>query len=474
MVGPKPRRVLLLLACDALKDPLEAAGFETVRFEDARALVRAAHTTRGRACIVGLDAPGVDDLETFTRRVKREMPFTDVLVWAPDATADQVRHVLTAGAKDILLGAGGGDLVSRLTEVLHRQQYLPKLLEHRESVSREWSFEGLLSRSRKMWDLFETCVRAAATNATVLILGETGTGKELLARAFHRRSERSGDFVALNCSAVQENLLDSELFGHVRGAFTGAIRDKRGRFRAAEGGTLFLDEIGAIPFSAQYRLLRVLQEETVRPLGGEEEIPIDVRVIAATSSSLEDEVTAGRFREDLVYRLDVLRILVPPLRERPEDILFLFGHFSTRLSQQYSLDRPEVTDGFIEALHDYEWPGNVRQLEHFVERLLLTRRQQRLTKEDFDDLVAPLTTGEDAASPAGAVGLQALDLGRTLDATLRRAEEAYLRAALLRTGGRVIEAAKLAGLSRRTMQRKMARHGLPKEEFRTPPEVGQG
>jgi DNA-binding NtrC family response regulator len=471
---------LLLLGCRPLQDVLRDAGLEPHVFDSGEALIRGAPRVGGRACLVEPALVKAMSFAEFVRRLRKQVPFTDVVAWTPEASGESVRRILHDGARDVIVQDDHQLVVERLQEVIESQHLLPKLLLHQENMTRKWRFEGMLSRSQKMWDLFEICVRTAGTEATVLILGETGTGKELLARAYHRRSGRKGRFVAVNCSAVQENLLDSELFGHVRGAYTGAYQDKPGHFRHAEGGTLFLDEIGDIPLQAQYRLLRVLQEGVVRPLGSEQEIPVDVRVIAATSVPLDEAVLDGSFREDLLYRLDVIRLVIPPLRDRPEDILFLFEKFSARYARQYEVKRPELSSGYIDALQEYAWPGNVRQLLNLTERMLLTHGGGRLTEQHFQELVAPPTAVAPAAAedegPAPPPGSRAAGKGVTaalgpvtvkitLAEAVDRIEEAYIRKALDRTGGHVGEAARIAGISRRTLLRKMNRHGIDKRRY---------
>ncbi|MEZ4272556.1 MAG: sigma-54 dependent transcriptional regulator, partial [Myxococcota bacterium] len=336
---------------------------------------------------------------------------------------------------------------------------------------------------RRMWDLFDTATQIASTEATVLILGETGTGKELLARAIHRHSGRSGRFVPINCGAVNETLVDSELFGHVKGAFTGATYDKQGLFKHAQGGTLFLDEIGNVPLTAQYHLLRALQEGTVRPVGGHDEIEVDVRIIAATSTSLENDVQHGRFREDLFYRLDVIRLELPPLRERPEDIVFLFAHFARKIAEEYNVQRPDLHEGFLDALVNYEWPGNVRQLENFTERLVLTYTGRRVGANVFERLL-PFKKQRRSASNTRSLrhihnvtGAEPVDASKTLEETLKpqiaNLERRYLEACLRKSQGRIGVAAKTAGISRRTMLRKLKAYGVDKALFRQETEDGE-
>jgi len=466
-----PIRLLTVGTCDRLDAALRARGVEVHRFATAEELLAGARRARARACVVCPDALAeVAAVDRFVHRLRQQAPFLDVVAWVPDADARTVRRALLEGARDVVLDDDPEALAHRVLDIVEEQQYLPRLLEHQERIASSWEFEGMLSRSRRMRDVFEICVRTAAADATVLILGETGTGKELLARAFHRRSERPGRMVSINCSAVPENLIDSELFGYVRGAFTGAEGEKEGLFRAADRGTLFLDEVGSIPLQVQYRLLRVLQEGLVRPVGSDREVAVDVRVIAATSVRLDEAVADDDFRADLLYRLDVIRVVVPPLRDRPEDILFLFGHFLRRLSEHHGLPRPELEDSFLDAFQTYSWPGNVRELENLTERLLLTHHgRDRLTAAAFETLVSPPLESSASNGERGDVP----DLGRSLPEAVQaasdHAEEAYLRAALARTGGRVQRTADLAGISRRTLLRKLNRLGIDRTSYRQRP-----
>jgi DNA-binding NtrC family response regulator len=468
MAGSETLR-LLLLGDPGTAGDLEGGDVEVHCFTAPEELLRRAAELGARACVL---CPGVlegsEAIGDFVRRLRREVPFTDVVAWEPLGDAATVRELLVNGARDVVIEKGPDELLEQVRQVVESQRYLPRMLRHSEDMAGKWRFEGMLSRSQKMHDVFEVCVRTAATDATVLILGETGTGKELLARAFHRRSERAGRLVVINCSAVPESLIDSELFGHERGAFTGAERSKQGLFRYADGGTLFLDEIGSIPLPVQYRLLRVLQVGKVRPVGSDREMPVDARVVAATSVHLDEEVAAGRFREDLLYRLDVIRVVLPPLRERPEDILFLFGHFMRRLLEHHGLPRPDIRDEFLDGLQAHDWPGNVRQLENLTERLLLTHPgSEPLIGEDFRKLVEPLRESTEAAQPMP--GMQPdldVSLPEAVDAAAARTEKAYLLAVMQRTSGRVLRAAELAGVSRRTLLRKLTKHDIDKRAFR--------
>jgi two-component system response regulator AtoC len=300
-----------------------------------------------------------------------------------------------------------------------------------------------------MIDLLETMERAAGFKSTVLITGESGTGKEVLAHAIHAQSpRRSEPFVAINCAAIPENLLESELFGHARGAFTGADRTRRGLFVEADGGTVFLDEVGELPPALQAKLLRVLQEEEVRPLGEAKARRIDVRVIAATARRLDAEIAAGRFREDLFYRLNVVHLEVPPLRERPMDIPLLADHFLAHFSSALGKPLRGLGDDVLERLVAYRWPGNVRELENVIERAVILAEGDSLTLRELpQNLVAP----DDASGAA-----QDLSLKRAR----RSAEIGAIQRALRATGGNRTHAARLLRISHRALLYKLKEYSL--------------
>ncbi len=470
MASSADQPTVLLLSCSDLVKHLRARGLASVRLRNLRAVLEPRSDAAVRAIVLGRAAFGREGVQGIVERIRQTWPLVDVVVWSPRASARFVRSALQGGARDVLLTESPDVCGRAIAKIVEAQQLLPRAAKLGSRDESHTEFAGMVSRSPKMWDLFDTISRVAPTNAAVLILGETGTGKELLARAVHLHSERSGRFVAVNCAATAENLIDSELFGHVQGAFTGAVREKTGLFRHADGGTLMLDEIGNIPLAGQHRLLRALQEGCVRPVGGQLEVPIDVRVIAATSIGLEQEVRESRFREDLFYRLDVIRLEVPPLRDRQEDIIFLFGHFSARIAAHYNLERPEVTDGFLDVLAQYDWPGNVRQLENVTERLVLTHPNRRVSADQLHQLLPfrdgappPLLRASVAASPSLDSGVP---LAEALAPHVARLERSYLEACLHACDGRIGRSAERAGISRRTLLRKLNAHGIDKSRFR--------
>ncbi len=308
-------------------------------------------------------------------------------------------------------------------------------------------FHGLVARSDAMKQAFQTIRNVGETDATVLVRGESGSGKELVARAIHEESHRAaGPFVAVNCAALTPSLLESELFGHVRGAFTGAVKDRKGLFEQANGGTLFLDEVAELPLEMQSKLLRVLEERVVTPVGASRERPVDVRVVAATHRALEREVEAGRFREDLMYRLRVVPIVVPPLRERPGDVDVLLRFFLRRFNETGPRRVESIAPETMRALLGHRWPGNVRELRNALEYAFAVGRGEELLRTELPpEIGAPSPTV--APIPAGASD----DEG---------GERERLREALQLEGGRVGDAAKRLGMSRATFWRKRRRHGL--------------
>jgi two-component system, NtrC family, response regulator HydG len=307
----------------------------------------------------------------------------------------------------------------------------------------------IVGRSPAMQRLFDLLERVAPTRATVLVTGETGTGKELVARAIHELSDRARKpFIAINCSALPETLLESELFGHMKGSFTGAVANKRGLFEDAAGGTLFLDEISTIPLSIQVKLLRVLQDRKIQRLGGNHLVPVDFRLIAATNIDLAEEVRTGRFREDLFYRLNVFPVRVPPLRERRGDVPLLANYFRTRFAQENGIEAPAISADTMSRLVAYSWPGNVRELENYVERAVIMHAGARsmpfISPESAEDRLE-----QDLVSNA-----------RREHWTLERLEREYIFEVLQQTGGHRGHAADILGIDRRTLYRKLKQYEM--------------
>jgi two-component system response regulator AtoC len=339
-----------------------------------------------------------------------------------------------------------------------------------ERLDEKFSFGGIVGHSPKLNDVIDRVKLVAPSRATVLIEGESGTGKELIAQAVHQASPRArAPFIAVHCAALSENLLESEIFGHERGAFTGAMEKRVGRFESADGGTLFLDEIGEITASTQVKLLRFLETKAIERVGGNKPIELDVRLVAATNRSLERLVREGKFREDLFFRLNVVRITLPPLRERPDDIPLLLAHYLAIFAKENNVAAPTVEPGALRHLTAYAWPGNIRELRNFCENAVVLRRGGKLTEYDlepkFRGEVPMLMAGGSTGGAAGALGaagaggdFTSAGAGAAASPSLsvHDNEKRLLREALIKARGSRTKAAELMGVSRRTLHRKLA------------------
>ncbi|MDD5562282.1 MAG: sigma-54 dependent transcriptional regulator [Thermoanaerobaculaceae bacterium] len=390
---------------------------------------------------------GIDGLETMME-IRRLRPEASVIIMTAYATVDTAITAMKEGAQEYIVKPCNPEeislLVARIIKVKTLQRENSLL---RQRLAKQYNFHDILSKNPKMREIFDLIREVSSLRSTVLIQGDSGTGKELVARAIHYSGDRAAKpFLAVSCAALAENLLESELFGHEKGSFTGATERRRGKFEQAEGGTLFLDEIGDISAKVQVDLLRVLQERRFFRVGGNEEVRVDVRVIAATRVNLQEEVAAGRFRDDLFYRLNVINIRIPPLCERREDVPLLAHAFVERLSQEIGKEIGELSEGALRLLMDYEWPGNVRELENAVERAIVTARGHVLTEEDFAFLRgAPTPTG-------GWIAPDSLSLGEV--------EKQVILATLRRTGGNVKEAAAILGIDRSTLYERLKKYGV--------------
>lgn len=411
--------------------------------------------------VTDLKMPKIDGMKLIQEIQARKLPST-VIVTTGNGTITDAVDAMKLGAYDFLIKPPDPQrLVLLAKRALRERLLMDEVVALREQIHGKHTFLNVLSKSRKMHDVFELISQIADTSSTVLITGETGTGKEQVARAIHDASadQRSGPFVPINCAAFNENLLESELFGHEKGSFTGAEKKRIGRFEQANGGTLFLDEIGDVPMPMQVKLLRVLQERRFERVGGGEAVDVDVRVVAATHQNMEKLIQEGRFREDLFFRLNVVRIDLPPLRERPEDIPVLVAHFCRKYARSGQTP-PEVSEEAMAALQASLWPGNIRQLENAIERACITTRDGKIEVKNLP---------RDIAGTPGK-GKLALDMKRPLPEQLAEftaaLEKRYLSRALRKTRGHVGKAAKLAGLSRRSVSEKIATYGIDKDHFK--------
>jgi two-component system response regulator PilR (NtrC family) len=416
------------------------------------------------------DGTGLDVLEES----KKAYPDTQVVVVTAYATAETAIAAMKAGAYDYLLKPFKVDEVGLVVErALERRTLQRQNVTLRAEIQGRYRLDRLLGKSAAMGRLFDMIRKIAPARTSVLLVGESGTGKELAARALHELSPRADHaFVAVNCGAIPDALLESELFGHVRGAFTGATTDKEGLFEAASGGTLFLDEIGELPQSMQVKLLRALQERRVKRVGGVAEKEVDVRVVAATNRDLETEVERGTFRQDLFYRLNVIQIRMPPLRERREDVPLLIEHFLRKFSAEHGRSVTEIDPAAMSALTGYNFPGNVRELENLVERAVTLSSDTRITIEGLPELRAGGTRG---AAPTVELPAEGLNLENEVESF----ERGIILRALERTRGNRTEAARLLGISFRSMRYRLSKLGIaggddgggPGADAEPPPDV---
>ncbi len=404
--------------------------------------------------LLDLVMPGRNGLELLAELREAGRAIPTVVLTATRTVATAV-EAMKLGAADYLTKPFDVEALRiRVRKTLEHRALVDEVARLREEVQERNRLGPLLGRSDAMREVFRTLERVAPTPVTVLIAGESGTGKELAARAIHDLSPRSGGpFVAVNCAALPDTLIESELFGHERGAFTDARERRIGRFEAASGGTLFLDEVGELPAPVQAKLLRALQERVIERLGGTSPIPVDVRVVAATHRDLPAEVAAGRFREDLYYRIHVFRIDLPPLRERREDIRLLARHFLARAREQMGRGPTEFTPEALAALERHPWPGNVRELANAIEAGMVMAEGERFRAEDLPAAVT-------ASGRVDAIRdeLRAGRLG--YEEALRRFETDILREALERNGWNQTRTAEQLGITRRLLKLKMDRLGL--------------
>ncbi len=413
------------------------------------ALQRVAETDYA-VCFVDLKMPpGMDGIEAL-RAIHQRRPGTQVVIITAHGTVDTAIQAIREGAQEYLLKPCNLEEISLMVRRVLRVRRLERenaLL--RKKLSRERTVEDIVGKSEAMGAVFHLIREVAPLRSTVLIEGESGTGKEMVARAIHASGERAkGPFVAVSCAALTETLLESELFGHEKGAFTGAGARKLGKFELAQGGTLLLDEIDDVPAKLQGDLLRVLQERRFFRVGGTEEIAVDVRVIAATKVDLREMVREGRFRDDLYYRLDVIRIHLPPLRERREDIPLLARHLLERAALDVRKEVHDLSDAALCRLMTHDWPGNVRELENAIERAMVSCRAGMLEAEDFGFL-------EDGARARAAETVPT-------DLPLREIERRAIEATIRRTHGNLTEAAHALGIDRSSLYDRLKRFGIPR------------
>ena len=435
---------------EAMSDALAILGHQIAVAPDGASALTLAQERRFDVVITDVRLPRLDGIDLF-RHLRRESPDTSVILMTGHPQLRDAVTVLREGASDYLKKPPSLDELARRLEDVAAARRLARSLGDAQTALDASAAAPILGRSPPMTRLLGRLDLMAQSQAPILITGESGTGKELIARAVHERSPRRGkQFVAVNCAAFPETLLEAELFGHERGAFTGAVKRREGRFQAAHGGTLLLDEVAEMPLPAQAKLLRVLQEHVVEPLGTDTPVAVDVRVLSATHRDLKLRILDGTFREDLYYRLKVLDLHAPPLRERTGDLPMLLRHF---LGQSDASARPRavpITPRAWAALERYPYPGNVRELAHIVERALVLAHGAPIDLDDLPDDVV------------GSSGPRATEL-RTLQVAMREYERAYLVQALHLVGGKRARAAELLGISRKSLWEKLRQYAITLE-----------
>jgi two-component system response regulator HydG len=401
------------------------------------------------------DGTGLDILA----HAKQELPDAEVIVVTGHGTVQSAVEAMQQGAFNYLLKPLDLKQLRAVVDNASRTQHLRRAnVELSKRLDEKFGFEGIIGNSPAMQELIDRLRRIAPTDATVLIQGETGTGKELVAQAIHQNSPRKNrPFVGLNCAALSENILESELFGHIRGAFTDASADRLGKFEYANGGTLFLDEVGDMPLPTQIKLLRVLESSEITRVGSNDPVKVNVRILSATNRDLEEAIRAGTFREDLYHRLKVLTVTLPRLADRAQDIPLLIEHFIQLHAARHHKKIRSMTTAARRRLTAYNWPGNVRQLKNVIESMVVVDFDEVL---DVDDLPPEFTNGSDATPAADAIGDVDAGLGDLVGRPLAEIEGLYIAETLKATGGNREEAASMLGIGERTLYRKIKEYGL--------------
>ena len=436
--------------CESLAAWLREDGYTVDTAASGREALEKASQRDYAIYFVDLKMPGgMDGIETMMQ-VRKLRPEASIIIITAYATVDTAITAMKEGAQEYIVKPCNPEeislLVSRIIKVKNLQRENTIL---RKKLSRQYRFHDVISKNPKMQEVLALAQEIASLRSTVLVQGESGTGKEIVARAIHAAGDRArAPFVAVSCAALAETLLESELFGYEKGAFTGANQQKPGKFEQANGGTLFLDEIGDISPKLQVDLLRVLQDRSFYRVGGAEEVRVDVRIIAATHVNLQKAVAEGKFREDLFYRLNVIAIRIPPLRERRDDVPLLAAHFVERFSHELGKTVSGISESALRVLLDHDWPGNVRELENAVERAMVTCRNHELSDTDF----AFLQQADCPPSPSFPAGT-----------TMQEMERQLIIATLQRTGGNIRESAHVLGIDRSTLYEKIKRYCIPRE-----------
>ena len=430
---------------------LKEDGYQAESVEDGFKALDIIKKKPWNVLFVDLKMPGMDGLEVM-RRAKALQPEVPIVIITAYATVNTAVEAMKEGAYDYLVKPFNPEEISLIIRrLIEKQALLKENIFLRKELKKQFYFQDLISKSRKMQDIFELARTVAKSTSTILILGESGTGKELLARAIHLESLRADTpFVSVSCAALTETLLESELFGHEKGAFTHAISQKKGKFEMAHGGTIFLDEIGDIGAKLQLDLLRILQEKEFSRVGGNEVIKVDVRIIAATNRDLKKAIEEGKFREDLYYRLNVISILIPPLRERKEDIPLLVDHFIEKFNIEMKKKIEGISPEALNSIMAYIWPGNVRELENTIERAMVITKG---TMINVEDLGLPSRAEENSLTCA---------VPHSGDKSMKAVEKYHMAKILKENDWNIQRSAEILGIDRVTLYNKIRKYELKK------------
>jgi len=426
---------------DSLRDWLDGVGYDVAAAASAEDALEMLKKKKFNIMIADLVMPGMNGIELM-KEAKKIYPTLAAVIITAHATIQTATTAIREGAFDYIEKPFCPEKVELLIEKLvEHQDLIEENISLRRQIKEKFRFEGIIAKSSKMLKIFELIKTVAPTNATILITGDTGTGKEIVARAIHHQSKRRNKpFIATSCAALAESLLESELFGHETGSFTGAVGRKKGKFEAADKGTLFLDEIGEINSNTQIHLLRALEEKKITRIGSNEEIAVDVRIITATNKDLRNMVLEEQFREDLYYRLKVVTIKLPPLKDRKEDILPLAEHFLKKYVEENNKNTVKFSPGVIEFMLNYSWPGNVRELENLIEHGVILSKDNAITMAELpQDIIHPTIQKE-----------------KTIEAVTKN----HILNVLEETKGNISKAAVILGIRRMTLYNKLKKHNL--------------
>ena len=454
--------------CHHIKAVLELEGYEVAVANSADQALQLLSFKAFDILLTDMKMPGVDGLELFKMARKADPDISGIIMTAFGSIASAVESI-KQGITDYLQKPFEPEaLLIAVEKTLRERRMLAEIRDLRKEVDQRYAFGSIIGKNHKMQAIYDLIEKVAPTDTRVFITGETGVGKELVAKAIHFNSNRKNrSFVGINCGALAESLLETELFGHEKGAFTGAIRTKKGKFEYAQGGTLFLDEVGDISPALQVKLLRVTQEKKIERVGGNQEIDVDVRIISATNQPIKEKISRGEFRLELYFRLNVVPIHIPPLRERIDDLPLLVNHFIDGFNRKFGKKLTGVTTRAMSRILQHDWPGNVRELENVLERAFVT------TEGDVIDTIITShdirQTALQEATPHPVDVEIPFKVARTM--VEKRFEKAYLREALKRFGGNVSETARMTGINPRTIWRKIKEYEIEKDRSTNQPEA---